>query len=37
MDVHSIRIGSPTTPSAVLLDPNVTLLANMRVAPSPPQ
>ncbi len=36
-DVHSIRIGSPTTPSAVLPDPNVTLLANMRVAPSPPQ
>ena len=36
-DVHSIRIGSPTTPSAVLLDPNVTLLANMRVAPSSPQ
>jgi aminopeptidase N len=33
-DVHSIRIGSPTTPSAVLLDPNVTLLASMRVAPS---
>jgi aminopeptidase N len=32
-DVHSIRIGSPTMPSAVLLDPNVTLLANMRVAP----
>ena len=36
-DVHSIRIGSPATPSAVLLDPNVTLLANMRVAPSSPQ
>jgi len=36
-DVHSIRIGSPTPPSAVLLDPNVTLLANMRVAPSSPQ
>jgi aminopeptidase N len=36
-DAHSIRIGSPTAPSAVLLDPNVTLLANMRVAPSPPR
>ena len=33
-DVHSIRIGSPTTPSAVRLDPNVTLLASMRVTPS---
>ena len=33
-EVHSIRIGSPTTPSAVLLDPNVTLLASMRVTPS---
>jgi aminopeptidase N len=31
--LHSIRIGSPTKPSAVLLDPNVTLLASMRVVP----
>ena len=31
---HTIRILSPTMPSAVLLDPNVTLLANMRVGPA---
>jgi aminopeptidase N len=31
--VHSVRIGSPTAPSAVLLDPNVTLLAAMRLVP----
>jgi len=35
-DVHSIPFPSPTMPSAVRLDPNVTLLANMRVAPSSP-
>jgi aminopeptidase N len=35
--VHSIRIGSPTMPSAILLDPKVTLLAEMRVVPLPPQ
>ena len=31
---HTIRIPSPTMPSAVLLDPNVTLLAAMRVGPA---
>ena len=36
-DLHSIRIESPTMPSAVLLDPNVTLLAAMRLTPLPPQ
>lgn len=31
---HTLRIPSPTMPSAVLLDPNVTLLAAMRVGPA---
>ena len=35
--VHSIRIESPTPPSTVLLDPNVTVLAAMRLTPLPPQ
>jgi aminopeptidase N len=33
-DVHSIRIGSPTAPSEVDLDPKVTLLAAMRLVPA---
>lgn len=33
-EVHSIRIGSPTSPSEVDLDPKVTLLAAMRLTPA---
>jgi aminopeptidase N len=32
---HSVRIPSPTTPSAIVLDPDVSLLAAMRVVARP--
>ncbi len=33
-EVHSIRIGSPTAPATVELDPKVTLLAALRLTPA---